>query len=51
LESIDYAAPGPVAEAYLLDRSPVSLIEGPVGSGKTVASLMKGFTVSVEQKP
>lgn len=50
MESIDYIPPGPVAEAYLVDRSPVSLIEGPVGSGKTVATLMKGFTASVQQK-
>lgn len=47
---IDYSPPGPVVEEYLKDRSPVSLIEGPVGSGKTVASMMKGFMVSVEQK-
>lgn len=51
METIDYNAPGPVSEAYLEDRSPVSLIEGPVGSGKTVASLMKGFMISAEQKP
>jgi hypothetical protein len=50
MDSIDYIPPGPVAEAYLLDRSPVSLIEGPVGSGKTVATLMKGFMVSVQQQ-
>lgn len=50
LSSIDYAPPGPIARAYLEDRSPVSLIEGPVGSGKTVATLMKGFTASVQQK-
>lgn len=50
MDSIDYAPPGPVAEQYLVDRSPVSLIEGPVGSGKTVATLMKGFTVSVQQQ-
>jgi hypothetical protein len=50
LDSIDYVPPGPIAEAYLVDRSPVSLIEGPVGSGKTVATLMKGFTASVQQR-
>lgn len=48
-EAINYSPPGPVAEAFLLDRSPVSVIAGPVGSGKTVASLMKGFTISVQQ--
>lgn len=50
MDSIDYAPPGEVCGEYLEDRSPVSLIEGPVGSGKTVATLMKGFMVSVQQK-
>ena len=48
---IEYAPPGPIVDQYCQDRSPVSLIEGPVGSGKTVASLMKGFMVSAQQKP
>jgi len=48
---INYAPPGPIASQYLSDRSFVSLIEGPVGSGKTVASLMKGVSVSLQQKP
>lgn len=48
--SIDYVPAGEVCRKYLEDRSPVSLIEGPVGSGKTVGSLMKGFLVSVEQQ-
>jgi len=34
----------------LQDRSPVSLIMGPVGSGKTVSTLMKGFMASVQQE-
>jgi len=50
MSSIDYAPPGVVCGEYLEDRSPVSLLEGPVGSGKTVAGLMKGFMVSVQQK-
>ena len=49
-EAINYAPPGPIAGLYLEDRSPVSLLEGPVGSGKTVAGLMKGFMVSVQQE-
>ena len=49
-ESIDYSPPGPIAAEFVEDRSEVSLIEGPVGSGKTVATLMKGFTASVQQK-
>lgn len=49
-DAINYSPPGPVAAAYLEDRSPVSLLEGPVGSGKTVAGLMKGFMCSVQQE-
>jgi hypothetical protein len=48
--SIDYTPPGPICGAYVSDGSPVSLIEGPVGSGKTVGTLMKGFIKSVQQK-
>ena len=49
--NIDYTPPGPVALEYLQDRSFVSLIAGPVGSGKTVSSIMKGIGVSVSQEP
>ncbi len=50
LETISYNPSGPIAAQFLADRSPVSLIEGPVGSGKTVATLMKGFMASVQQE-
>jgi len=50
LTNIDYDPPGDICRQYLEDRSQVSLIEGPVGSGKTVATLMKGFIASVQQK-
>jgi hypothetical protein len=36
---------------YILNRSFVSLIEGPVGSGKTVGSIMKGMAISMAQEP
>ena len=36
---------------YLRDRSPVSLIEGPVGSGKTVATFMKQMAIGLSQSP
>jgi hypothetical protein len=49
-EAINYTAPGPICEEYVYDDTPVSLIEGPVGSGKTVGTLMKGFIKSVQQK-
>jgi hypothetical protein len=40
-----------VCGEYIRDRSFVSLIEGPVGSGKTVGSIMKGLSISMSQKP
>ncbi len=36
-----YEPPGPVAQAYLRDRAFVSGIRGPIGSGKSTASVMK----------
>lgn len=36
---------------YVGDRSYVSLIAGPVGSGKTVGSIMKGMSISMMQEP
>lgn len=37
-----YQPPGPVGEKFLWSRGPIDLIMGPAGSGKTVASVMKG---------
>lgn len=39
--NLAYAPPGPVAGAYFADTSEVSAIMGPVGSGKTRASIAK----------
>lgn len=49
-DAINYTPSGEVCREYVEDGSPVSLIEGPVGSGKTVGTLMKGFIKSVQQK-
>jgi hypothetical protein len=38
---IRYVPPGPVAERFFLDRSFVAGINGPIGSGKTTAGLMR----------
>lgn len=38
---IDYATPGPVGEAYLDDDAFVCGIRGPIGSGKSVTSVIK----------
>lgn len=48
---IDYSPSGPVCSEYIQDRTFVSLIAGPVGSGKTVGSIMKGISVSISQEP
>lgn len=51
MERIAYAPPGPVAAAFIQDRSPFSGIMGPVGSGKTSAAVMKMMTVAMAQAP
>ena len=46
------AAPlGPIAGAYYLDNSRVAIIEGPVGSGKSVASCLRLQRHAYEQAP
>lgn len=42
---------GPIADAYLRDRSQRSFIMGPLGSGKTNASCWKAFRVMCDQEP
>lgn len=44
-----YTPPGPIAEAFLHDTSFVSGIMGPIGSGKTTASIVKGLLCSARQ--
>lgn len=47
-----YKSPGPVAAAYTADRhSKVKTIRGPVGSGKTVASIFDGIAASASVMP
>lgn len=43
-----YQPPGPVAEAFLRDRSPVRWIMGPIGSGKTNACLFDALTIATQ---
>ena len=43
-------SPGPISDAFLLDRSFVSVIIGPVGSAKTMTSLRKLRRVGMRQK-
>lgn len=46
---LGWSAPGPVAEAFLRDRSRYSAIMGPMGSGKTSTVLMKFVHMAAEQ--
>lgn len=48
---LDYKPPGPVAKAFMKDRSFVRGIRGPVGSGKSVASCMELMRIAVTQSP
>lgn len=41
----------PVLEAFRTDRSRVSLIMGPLGSGKTYAAIVKLLKIMIEQAP
>lgn len=43
-----YQPPGPVAEAFLRDRSPVRYIMGPIGSGKTNACFFDALTIATQ---
>ncbi|PWR24973.1 hypothetical protein [Zavarzinia aquatilis] len=46
-----FQPPGPIAQAFMLDRSRLSGIMGPVGSAKTSTSLMKIFMAAATQAP
>lgn len=41
----------PVLQAYIDSRARVSIIRGPLGSGKTVGSCQKIFTLMTQQRP
>lgn len=51
MRNFAFRSPGPVCNAFFTDRSPVSCIMGPVGSGKTSASLLKAVWIAAEQIP
>lgn len=46
-----YEAPGPVGAAFIESRGPIDIIMGPAGSGKTVASTVKGPWAAVNWFP
>jgi hypothetical protein len=49
--SLTFDPPGPVAEQFMHDRSFVSLICGPIGSGKSTAALFKLLWLALDQEP
>ena len=46
-----FQPPSDIVEAYFWDRSPLSAIRGPLGSGKTQATIMKFMQLMTEQPP
>lgn len=48
---LQYHPPGPVAAAFMQDRSTLSAIMGPMGSGKTSAVIMKAMSRAGDMKP
>lgn len=42
---------GPISDAYILATDPVMLIDGPIGSGKTTASVKKGIVEARRMPP
>ncbi len=46
-----YIAPGPVAAAFIADRSAFSGIMGPMGSAKTSSCIEKSKSITLEQRP
>jgi hypothetical protein len=49
--SFQYRPDGTVITEFFWDRSPVSVIQGPVGSGTSTACCHKMWKISLEQKP
>lgn len=48
---INFVATGPVAHRYVKSRVPMQVIKGPLGSGKTTASIFKLIQAMKEQHP
>jgi hypothetical protein len=46
-----YLPPGPIGAAFIKSHGPIDVIMGPGGSGKTVASCMKGPTLTATYAP
>ncbi|WP_170759975.1 hypothetical protein [Ruegeria lacuscaerulensis] len=51
VERVRYVPDGEVLTDFFNDRSPVSIIQGPVGSGTSTACCHKMWRISMEQEP
>lgn len=49
--NLDWKAPGPIAARFMASTAMVQIINGPVGSGKTTAALMKSIRIAARQRP
>lgn len=49
--NLAWTAPGPIADAFMRDPAEIVILNGPVGSGKTTAALMKAANVAARQAP
>lgn len=49
--TLNFIPPGPIASAYIANRSRRAVCVGPYGSGKTHAALMKLYLMGMEQVP
>lgn len=50
-EAAGFLPPGPISAAFLENRDPISVLWGPIGSGKTTTALMRGVAVSYLKPP
>lgn len=50
-QTVAYVPDGAVLQKFFADRSPVSIIQGPVGSGTSTACCHKMWAISNEQEP
>lgn len=50
-EAFKYIPDGRVLAEFFLDKSPVTIIQGPIGSGTSTACCHKAFKLSLEQAP
>lgn len=48
---LGWKAPGPVADRFMQDKAEIVGINGPIGSGKTTAAIMKGVFKASGQAP